>query len=278
MTLSTMLYNYVANEDEDADTYMSVNDFRKMCESNELELEHPEPDCKANIIEQTVKEQTDPVCIPEGKFAKQKANIIEQTVKEHPEQIDPTYIRWQMFDEIPERFYTIQCDGYVDMNGKPLTNEASIKHLTSGEHVDIDAELEIYDKYGNVIDYMDYDDYYSMDHSKYDLSITTKQIRTKKFICEAPIGSGKSTAIRKWIFSHATERFMIIIPTVNIAEEFYIKLGNMNRELRMRLCVNDNAFREFHKAVHAGVNVIITTYNTASKCLGDLIEEYYMSK
>ena len=71
---------------------------------------------------------------------------------------------------------------------------------------------------------------------------------------------------------------MIIVPTVNIAEEFYNKLGHMNRELSMRLCVNDNAFREFHKAVHAGVNVIITTYNTASKCLGDLIEEYYMSK
>ena len=33
---------------------------------------------------------------------------------------------------------------------------------------------------------------------------------------------------------------------------------------------------EFQKAVHDEVNVIITIYNTASKCLGDLVEEYYM--
>ena len=38
---------------------------------------------------------------------------------------------------------------------------------------------------------------------------------------------------------------------------------------------NDNAFKEFFKAAHDGVNVIITTYNTASKCLGDLIEEIF---
>ena len=42
---------------------------------------------------------------------------------------------------------------------------------------------------------MDYDDYLSRDHNKYDLRKITKQIRTKKFICGAPIGSGKSTAI-----------------------------------------------------------------------------------
>ena len=62
---------------------------------------------------------------------------------------------------------------------------------------------------------------------------------------------------------------------MNIAEEFYAKLGE---ELNTRLCVNDNAISEFRKAVYNGVNVIITTYNTASKCLGDLVEEYYMRK
>ena len=96
----------------------------------------------------------------------------------------------------------------------------------------------------------------------------------KKFICEAPIGSGKSTAIRKWISSHKTDKFLVIVPTVNIAEEFYTKLNDMKVN-SIQLCVNDNAFKEFHKAVHNEVNIIITTYNTASKCLGDLIEEYY---
>ena len=86
----------------------------------------------------------------------------------------------------------------------------------------------------------------------------------KKFICEAPIGSGKSTAIRKWISSHKTEKFMVIVPTVNIAEEFYTKLIDMKVK-SIQLCVNDNAFKEFHKAVHNEVNIIITTYNTTSK-------------
>ena len=113
-----------------------------------------------------------------------------------------------------------------------------------------------------------------MDHNKYDLRKITKQIRMKKFICEAPIGSGKSTAIRKWISSHKTEKFMVIVPTVNIAEDFYTKQSVMDVK-SIQLCVNDNAFKEFHKAVQNEVNIIITTYNTASKCLGDLIEEYY---
>ena len=122
---------------------------------------------------------------------------------------------------------------------------------------------------------MDYDDYYyCIDHNKYDLRKITKQIRMKKLIWKAPIGSGKSTAIRKRISSHKTENLMVIVPTVNIAKEFYTKLNDMDVK-SIQLCANDNAFKEFHKAVHNEVNKILTTYNTASKCLGDLIEEYY---
>ena len=113
-----------------------------------------------------------------------------------------------------------------------------------------------------------------MDHNKYDLRKITKQIRMKKFICEAPIGSGKSTAIRKWKSSYKTEKFMVIVPTVNIAEDFYTKQSVMDVK-SIQLRVNDNAFKEFHKVVQNEVNIFITTYNTASKCLGDLIEEYY---
>ena len=73
----------------------------------------------------------------------------------------------------------------------------SVKHLTKREpSVDIDDELEHYDENDNFIDYDN--SYYCMDHNRYELRKITKQIRTKKFICEAPIGSSKSTSIRKW--------------------------------------------------------------------------------
>ena len=62
-----------------------------------------------------------------------------------------------------------------------------------------------------------------------------------KFICEAPIGSGKSTAICNLISSHKTDRFMVV-PTVNIAEEFYTKLNDMNVN-SIQLYVNDNSFK-----------------------------------
>ena len=101
------------------------------------------------------------------------------------------------------------------------------------------------------------------------------------------------TAIHKWISSHKANKFIVIVPTVNIAEGFYTKLSGiciavcgtdlaqqefdspMNRKLKIRLCVNDNVFQEFHKGQHDEVNVIITTYNNSSKCLGDLLEKYY---
>ena len=40
----------------------------------------------------------------------------------------------------------------------------------------------------------------------------------------------------------------------------------MNDEINIQLCFSDNAFKEYHIAVYGQVNVIITTYNTASKC------------
>lgn len=71
---------------------------------------------------------------------------------------------------------------------------------------------------------------------------------------------------------------MNIVPTVNIAEKFYTKLDIMNKGLNIRLCVNDNAFSEFHNALYNEINIIITSYSTASKCLGDIVEEYYIRK
>ena len=86
---------------------------------------------------------------------------------------DLTYKRWQIFDEIPERVYTIQCEGYIDNDGKPLDDETSIKHLTSGEHkLCVDDVIECYDENGNFLDYVDFDDShcYYIDRDKYDLN------------------------------------------------------------------------------------------------------------
>lgn len=71
---------------------------------------------------------------------------------------------------------------------------------------------------------------------------------------------------------------IISSPKVNIAEKFYTKLDIMNKGLNIRLCVNDNAFSEFHNVLYNEINIIITSYRTASKCLGDIVEEYYIRK
>ena len=166
-------------------------------------------------------------------------------------------------------------EGYFDKNGIWLDDETAIKHLASGEHKYC-FDDEYYDENGD-IDFRDYDNCLSMNHNKYDLRKISKKIKSKKFICEALIGSGESTEIRKWISSHKTEKFMVIVPTVNIIEMFYTKMDDEDVK-SIRLCVNDNAFKEFHKAIHDEVKIIITTYNTAPKCLGDLIKEYYMKE
>lgn len=53
---------------------------------------------------------------------------------------------------------------------------------------------------------------------------------SKKFICEAPILSCKSTVICKWISLHKTDKFMVVVPSVNIHDVKCIWL-----------CANDNA-------------------------------------
>ena len=143
MTLNTIFYDHVYEE-----MVTSVDDYRDTVPDADDTFATADP----------LKQQVEPIPTPE-------------------EFHHPSYIRWQMFDEIPQRLYTIQCEGYIDNKGKPLNDETLIKHFTSSEPpVNIDDELELCD-------------------DKYDLCKITKQIRTKKFICEAPIGSGKSTAI-----------------------------------------------------------------------------------
>ena len=118
-----------------------------------------------------------------------------------PEEVqDPSYIQWQMFNEISERLYTIEWEGYFDKNCKTLDDETTIKHQSSGEHkLCVDDVIEYYDENCNFLCYADYTDSlcYCINHNKYDLRKITKKIRSMKFICEAPIGSGKSITIRK---------------------------------------------------------------------------------
>lgn len=74
-----------------------------------------------------------------------------------PEVQNPVYIWWQIFDEIPKWVYTIEGEGYFNKDDKPLNDETTIKYLTDGEQVDINAKLDYYDM-NDDIDYMDYDE------------------------------------------------------------------------------------------------------------------------
>ena len=145
MTLNTMLYDHI---NVDIET-MSLDDFRKLCND---------------------------ICNDDDNNYPMKINVEPEPEQTSQEELqDPCYIRWQMFDEIPERIYTIQCEGYFDKNNNPLNDEESIKYLTSSEHIDIDVttysttvddmeihddDIELCDEYGNVIGYLDYDDFY----------------------------------------------------------------------------------------------------------------------
>ena len=77
----------------------------------------------------------------------------------------------------------------------------------------------------------------SMKTNEYEFKRTARTIKTKQFICEAPIATGKSTALRKWLFSRLNPKyndyykFIVIVPTVNIAEEFYNKLSAMMKDV-----------------------------------------------
>lgn len=98
----------------------------------------------------------------------------------------------------------------------------------------------------------------------------------KHFICEAPVGSGKSTAIREWMINTINEnKFILIVPTVNIAIEFYSKISKVIDSSNVKICVKENAFADFRKAIEDFVPIVITTYYTASKCLGGIIESFY---
>ena len=118
-----------------------------------------------------------------------------------------------------------------------------------------------------------------------------------KFICDAPVGSGKSTAIKKfmtnWIIEELkgdlTERFkfIYIVPTVNIAEHFcnnfkitYEKV-NESASYEITPSVGEGAFKDFKQRMKDPIELsplIVTTYSTASKCLGSMIEYFYRRK
>ncbi|KAK8883037.1 hypothetical protein M9Y10_045685 [Tritrichomonas musculus] len=105
----------------------------------------------------------------------------------------------------------------------------------------------------------------------------------RSFICESSTGSGKRTAIREWIINTIPEdsKYIVIVPTVIIAIEFYKKIcasldtNAEEMDKSIKVCVKENAFTEFKKAIGKSVPIAITTYSTASKCLGSIIELFY---
>ena len=123
---------------------------------------------------------------------------------------------------------------------------------------------------------------YEVTYRKDDEEITIDKT-IKKFICQAPIGSGKSTAIRKWIYNTVpNNKFLLIVPTINIAMEFYSKLyvalnnnHPKNIDEMIKVCVKEGAFKEFKAATTHFVPIVITTFSTVSKCLGSIIEHFY---
>ena len=119
-----------------------------------------------------------------------------------------------------------------------------------------------------------------------------------RFICEAPVGSGKTTAIKKFItqsiskhlldegspFLGSMFKFIFIVPTVNIAEQFcknFEIISSTETEsasFSVKPCVHDGAFKDFKKQMQEDVRLsplIVTTYSTASKCLGSMVEYFY---
>lgn len=78
---------------------------------------------------------------------------------------------------------------------KPMTlNIMLYDHIHKG--IEKTSVNDFFDENGDAIDYTDYDDdCFSMNHGKYYLH----KIMSKKFISEPPIGSGKLTAIVRWI-------------------------------------------------------------------------------
>ena len=49
----------------------------------------------------------------------------------------------------------------------------------------------------------------------------------------------------------------MIVPKVYIAEKLYAKLCKTIKEINILLCVNDNTFKEFHKALNGQLNKLL---------------------
>ena len=95
-----------------------------------------------------------------------------------------------------------------------------------------------------------------------------KSYITCKFILNAPIGSGKSTALMNHIKENTNKSYIIVVPTVNIALDF---AENFDSPETIQLLV-DGAFNNLKAAIDEKTRIIITTYYTCSRCLGSIIE------
>ena len=62
--------------------------------------------------------------------------------------------------------------------------------------------------------------------------------------------------------------------------KLYVALNNnhpKNIDNMIKVCVKDGVFKEFKQAITSFVPVVITTFSTASKCLGGIIEYFFIT-
>ena len=60
--------------------------------------------------------------------------------------------------------------------------------------------------------------------------------------------------------------------------KLYVALYNKykdNVDDYIKVCIKEGAFKEFKAAITNLIPIVITTYSTASKCLGGIIESFY---
>jgi len=61
----------------------------------------------------------------------------------------------------------------------------------------------------------------------YETFITALQ-QPEKIICiQAPVGTGKTTAVKKYIAENPTQKYIIIVPSVSLAEELHRQLKDL---------------------------------------------------
>lgn len=86
----------------------------------------------------------------------------------------------------------------------------------------------------------------------------------------ASFGSSEGPALMKHTIESEDNNYIIVVPTINIANDFYKTFNN--KKDSFKLCINDGAFKDIKLAFDNNVRVILTMHHTASRCLGSIMD------